>query len=155
MSIYKAPKAELEVEGPVIFSPVKAIVYGLFFSIVLTGVASIVVAITFALLLGADISDETAFESLVTNNTALLITDVLVSFFVLYFAGRATGKRVPGQEIKYGFIVSALSVAIYLSLSIAPDALSLPMWYNIASLAIIFLAINYGAQSLVNNKQKQ
>lgn len=155
MSIYKAPKAELEVDGAAIFSPVKAIVYGLFFSIVLTGIASIVVAITFALMVGADISDEKALESLLANNTALLITDIVVSFFVLYFAGKAAGKRVPGQEVKYGFIVSALSVAIYLSLSIAPDALSLPMWYNIASLAIVFLAINYGAQSLLNNKQKQ
>ena len=147
MDAYKTPAADLNASIK-IFSPVKAIVYGLCISIILASIASIIESIAFGFALGLDFTDESAFESALADSIVFMTFDIAMSALICFFAGKTVGKRVQGQEAKYGAIVSLLTISIYLPLFIISDAFTIwPIWYNFFSFAVVLSAIYFGAKS--------
>ena len=98
MDPYKTPDADLTTEPQRQFKPVKAILYGLMISIIVVAIVSMIEGIGFGIALGVDFNDREAFKSALANSIAFMVTDLIVSTFVFYFAGRVVGKRVPGKE---------------------------------------------------------
>jgi len=148
LDAYKTPTSDLNTDIK-IFSPAKAIIYGLCISVILTSIASMIEGIAFGFVLGVDFSDESAFESALANSMVFMVFDIAMSALILFFAGKSVGKRVQGQEAKYGVIVYLLTFAIYLPLFIISDAFTIwPIWYNFISLIVVLSAIYFGAKSV-------
>ena len=152
MDPYKTPTADLTTETQKPYKPVKAVLYGLSISIIITAIVSMVEGIGFGIALGVNFDDQDAFESALANSTAFMVTDVFVSTIVFYFAGRVVGKYVPGKELKYGIIVTVVTLAVYLPLLIDSDAFSsYPVWYNLLGLVVLLVVIPFGAISAAKN----
>lgn len=149
MDVYKTPEAVLNTSENIVFSPFKAIMFGLCISIILASIVSMIESIAFGIVLGVDFNDQSSFESALANSTVFLVVDIVVSSFILFFAGKSVGRRVPGKEEKYGIIVSLLTLFIYLPLYVVSDAFSVwPIWYNLMSLTVVLSAIYFGAKSI-------
>jgi len=150
MDAYKTPSANLEVNVGLPFQPIKGLLFGLLYAIGLMFLISSMVLLGFVLLLGLDLTDPKLFESDLNNRTSYLITDLIVSFVILFFAGRATGKYTPHKEIKYGVVLALLTCLIYVPLSFFGDEYSdYPIWYNALSVLSVFIAIYFGAKSRI------
>ena len=150
MDAYKTPEADLATSKAPVFKPVKAILYGLSVSIILAFIVGIIESVLFGIVMGVDMADEGAFSSALASSTAFLAGDTILSALVLYFAGKVVAKHVPGKEIKYGMILTILTLAIYLPIFVATDSYSIyPIWYNLIAFVVIVLAIYLGAISRV------
>ena len=150
MSIYKTPEADVELVVEKKLQPFKAIIYGLLVSVVLIVIASGIQGVAFTLI---NFEDVMAFESpedaknYFTGNLSFLIIDIVVSFFILYFAGTRVRKYAQGQEIKYALVLSVLTFLIHLTFFIYKNSISdYPLWYNASLLLIIFIGIFCGAR---------
>ncbi|MGD8885841.1 MAG: hypothetical protein PVF34_09465 [Gammaproteobacteria bacterium] len=154
MDPYKTPDAALETDSDNPHQPVRAVIYGLCISIILVTLASIVEGIGFGIALGVDLSDQAGFKAMLATSTAFMVTDILVSSVLFYWAGRVVGKRVPGKELKYGIIVTLLTLAIFLPLIIDSDTFDhYPLWYNLVSIIVFLVVIPLGAISTVKSKK--
>lgn len=156
MHAYKTPSANLNTPHPVPFKPVKAIVIGMLYTIVLMLFVSSILLVAFIFVLGLNNADPTVYETVIPKSTSYLITDILFSFAILYLAGRMACKHTPNQEIKYGFILSVLTLIIYIPFSYSGDTIShYPLWYILVSLANVFIAIYLGAKSRLSTRLRQ
>ena len=150
MSIYKTPDANVELVAEKEPQPLKAIIYGLLVSVVLIIVAGGIQGLIFTLI---NFEDVMKFESpedaknYFTGNLYFLITDIVVSFAILYFAGTRVKKFASGQETKYALVLSFLTFLIHLTFFIYKNSFSdYPLWYNALLLLIIFIGIFCGAR---------
>jgi len=117
------------------------------YTIILATLASISWSILFAAIKGISVV-AADFESMLSTSPDFMIPDLIFSLIIAYLAGRAVGKRVPAQELKFGFVVALITLAIYIPLFVLADAIqTYPPWYNILSLLVVILAIPYGAKS--------
>ena len=156
MHAYKTPSANLTPPQQIPFKPVKAILIGLLYTIVLMLFVSSVLLVTFIFILDLNNADPTVYETVIPKSVSYLITDILISFVILYLAGRAACKHAPNQEIKYGLILSVLTLLIYVPFSYSGDTISnYPLWYILISLANVFIAIYFGAKSRRSIRSRQ
>ena len=147
MDAYKTPASDLEEGQQRAIKPVKAIVYGLLISIVLTSIASMLEGIIFGIALGVNLQDEAQFTSVLANNLGFLLFDLIMTFALLYYAGTRARKYAPSKEVFYGVVLAVITFAIYLLIFVLSDSFSLyPLWYNLLSLIVVFTAILYGAK---------
>ena len=150
MNEYKTPESDLIVDENRIYSPIKAVVYGLCVSIILVNIVSLIEVIIFGAITGLDFSDENTVEAALSNSSIFMVSDIVVSALVLFFAGIVIGKHVPGKESKFGIIVSIITVVIYFPLFFVSDAFVIwPFWYNFFGMLAVS-AIYFGAKSKSN-----
>ncbi|MBL4890210.1 MAG: hypothetical protein JKX97_09355 [Candidatus Lindowbacteria bacterium] len=117
--------------------PVKSVVYGLLISIVLSTLVSFLVALVYGALSGADTSNESSSLSVLSENISYLVTDLILSALVFYYAGSVAGKLAPGKENIFGIILAALTTSFYVLLFAWSDSFWMyPIWYG----AIAFLS---------------
>jgi hypothetical protein len=147
---YRTPTADVRVESPKEYKPLVGLLIGLFFTIIIMSITSGGVGFIFGTTLGADFSGQNWNKLLAASNSYLL-TDIVVSAIVCFYAGRAIGKRTPGKEIKFGFLLASINIAIYLPMYIYSDAFTTyPSWYNTLTFVINFLFIALGAKRAAN-----
>lgn len=150
MEAYKTPSADLRTEDLRKHKPIKGLLIGLCLTIILATLASTINTIIFGILLGANLSGNDLGTAL-ASNIAFLLTDLIISAAIVFYAGRSTGKRTPGKEIKFGTILASITFLIYLPIFIYSNAFTTyPAWHNILSLFLIFTLIPYGAKSVAN-----
>lgn len=90
-------------------------------------------------------------ESEIANNSLFMLSDTILGSIVLFFGGRAAGKRTPGKELKFGVILAIITVIVYLIFMIATESFkTYPLIYNLATFVIAAIAIPYGAKSSSN-----
>jgi hypothetical protein len=117
-------------------------------SVILAGLASMIEGIIFGVVMGVNLMDQTDFETTLVNSTGFLLTDVLMSALIFFWAGRVVGKRVPGKELVFGIVVTVLTLAIFIPLSTDVFASQLyPVWYKGISVVVFLAAIPLGAIS--------
>lgn len=98
--------------------------------------------------MGVNLMDQTDFESTLVNSSGFLLTDLLMSALIFYWAGRVVGKRVPGKELIFGAVVTVLTLAIFIPLSIDVFSSPLyPVWYKAMSAVVFLAAIPLGSLS--------
>ena len=147
MDIYKTPESELDIETTAKFRPVKAIVFGLLVSVVLLMFIGIIEGFVAAFLLGFNLEDMKNINTILSNNTAYLIADLLITSVILFYAGRVVRKYAPRKEMMFAVIVTILTSAIYIPLGISANSYSIdPVWYSIVSTILLFGAIIIGAR---------
>jgi hypothetical protein len=152
MNIYKAPDSNNQSPQTRQLKPINAICYGLLISVVFTMFVSIVEGIIFGVIVAVTQGAEKLSADFIAKNSLFLAIDLIVTFACLFYAGKITGKYAAEQELKFGLIVALITSAIYLLIYSTMDITSAyPIWYNLASFLIIFVAILLGARSM---KQK-
>lgn len=148
MDPYQTPDANLATTEQRPFQPVKAVLLGLCVSVIVAGLASMIEGVIFGVVMGANLMDQTNFETILVNSTGYLLTDVLMSALIFFWAGRVVGKRVPGKELIFGIVVTVLTLAIFTPLSIGVFTSQLyPIWYKGVSIVVVVGAIPLGAIS--------
>ena len=148
MDAYKPPEAELFDESNRPFKPIKGILIGLAYTVIFTTLVSIAWSILFAVMAGIDFA-AADFESMLSRSPGFMVPDLILSSIVVYLGGRAVGKRVPTKELKFGFIVALITIAILIPVFVMAEAIqAYPVWYNILSFLIMIVAIPYGAKSI-------
>jgi len=146
MDAYKTPDSNLETNETLHFKPIKAVLFGLLIAIVLGLIVSTITALTIAVFEGIDLSNQDELEKYLASNYYYLLIDILITFFVLYWAGTVVKKYVPGKEKLYAMIVTALTVIIIaLMLFMYGSYEMYPIWYNFTSILSIPIAIYWGA----------
>lgn len=149
MEAYKAPDSDLTTNHKRPFKPVKAILYGLSISIILTTIVSVIALVIFGFVSGVDFTNEDTFNLLYTNNLFMFI-DVILTVWVLYFSGTVVGKYTPGKEVVFAIIVSVLTLIIFAALFLMTESFSTyPIWYNLSSFVVIPVGIYFGAKSKI------
>ena len=150
MDAYKTPESNLELGLEKPFKPIIALTYGLLVSLGLSFVASNIEMIVF-LLLNRDsapsLSNESEIKLFLAKNVVFLLLDILTSVAILYYAGTRVRKFACGQEIKYGFILSAITFSVLFAVYLFDKAYSIyPHWYSFTLFASTFLAVFLGAK---------
>lgn len=147
MEAYKPPESNVDIKTGRPFKPVMAILLGLLVSVVLATIVSTIEVFVAAMIAGISLLDDKALLALTEKNTTFQLVDTIISLLVFYFAGRIVRKYTPHKEILYGSILSVITFAILLYMTIATNAFSTsPTWYNIASFIAIFAGIFLGAK---------
>lgn len=147
MDAYRTPASGLHTENQRVSKPISGILIGLCFTILLTTLTSSIMAVVFAASLDAGVTIEN-LNSEIAKNSIYLLADLAVSSIVIFFAGRAIGKRTPGKEIHYGIILSVITLLIYLPMFWYTNALiTYPIWYNLLVLFSLFLILPLGAKT--------
>lgn len=147
MDAYETPSAEFTDDNNRPFKPVKGIFVGLAYTIVLATIVSVVLLLALGTVLGFDLTSP-ALEIDMANSPIYLISDLIVTAIILFLGGRATGKRTPGSELKFGLILAAITIVIYLLLMISTDSFdTYPIFYTLATFAITAAVIPYGSIS--------
>jgi type III secretory pathway component EscS len=152
MDIYKAPDSNNQTPQTRQLKPINAICYGLLISVALTTIVSIVEGIIFGIIVAITQGAEKLSADFIAENSLFLAIDLIVTFVCLFYAGKITGKYASGQELKFGLIVALITSAFYILIYSTMDiTAAYPIWYNLASFVIIFVAILLGAKTM---KQK-
>lgn len=147
MDVYKSPDSDVDMNSGNKFKPVKAILLGLLISVILVMIVSVIESIVFAIALGADLTNESSLNEVLTNSKLFLVTDLVLTALILFFAGVVVRKYTPNKEVLFGLILSSLTLAIYLPLALSSNTFSdYPLWYNILTLIIIYAAVFMGAK---------
>ena len=150
MDAYQAPNSDLTTDNKKPFKPVKAVLYGLSISLFLTTVVSTIVFVSLGIINGVDMSNEDALNTLFASNPLFMFVDVVLTGWILYFAGSVVGKHTRGKEIKYAIIVSVLLLIIITPILFLTESFSTyPIWYNLSSFIIIPVGIYFGAKSKI------
>jgi len=143
MDVYKTPNSELIDDNNRPYKPVKGILVGLSYTIVLAMIASVVLIFVF----GFDLTSPN-LESEMANSGFFMLSDTIIGAIVLFFGGRAVGKRTPGKELKFGVILAIITTVIYLIVMIPAESFkTYPLIYNLATFVITAIAIPYGSKS--------
>ncbi len=147
MDVYKTPGSELIEENNRPYKPVKGILVGLSYTILLATIISMIWLFAFGALLGFDLTSPN-LETEMANSTLYMISDTIVSTIILFLGGRAIGKRTPGKELKFGVILAVITAIIYLILMIATESLkTFPLIYILITFVITAIAVPYGSKS--------
>jgi hypothetical protein len=147
MDAYKTPQADVDVVVGRAYQPVKALVLGLLVSVVLALVVSIIETIAVAIAFGLDLTKESELMALVSRNITFMLFDLLVTALIMFFAGSVVGRYTPGKEVKFGLILSVLTLAVFVPMSLISNSYAqYPLWYHAVSVASIFIAIYLGAR---------
>ncbi|MBK8188401.1 MAG: hypothetical protein IPK77_14740 [Cellvibrio sp.] len=156
MDIYKTPDANTQKPQRQL-KPINAIAYGLLVSIVLTLIVSFVEGIVFGIIIAITQGVEYITEDFMARNAVFLFIDLLVTSACLFYAGKITGRYAPQQELKFGLIVAGITLVIYWLIYsfLGSDKVNYPIWYEIASFAVIFIAILLGAKSVKSAENQQ
>ena len=143
MDIYKTPGSELIDDRNRPYKPVRGIFVGLSYTIVLTMIASMILLFVF----GFDLASP-SLESEIADSSFFMFSDTIISALVMFFAGRAVGKRTPGKELKFGVILAVITAVIYLIFMISTESFkTYPLIYNLATFVVTAIAIPYGSKS--------
>ena len=144
MDVYKTPNSELIDDYNRPYKPVRAILVGLSYSIVLAMIASMILLFVF----GFDLTSPN-LDSEIANSNFFMLSDTIIAAIVLFFGGRAVGKRTPGKELKFGVILAIITAVIYLMAMISTESYKIsPLIYTLASFVIPVIAIPYGSKSV-------
>ena len=147
MDVYETPKSDLIDDNNRPFKPIKGILIGLFYTIVLAMIVSILWLLAVGAILGFDLNSPN-LESEMAGSLIYMTSDSIISAIILFFGGRAVGKRTPGKEMKYGIILTAMTIVIYLLLVIATESYKTsPIIYVLATFIITAIAVPYGSKS--------
>ena len=143
MDVYKTPGSELIDDHNRSYKPVRGILVGLSYTLVLAMIASMILTFVF----GFNLTSPN-LESEIANSSFFMITDTITGAIVLFYGGRAVGKRTPGKELKFGAILAIITAVIYLILMISTDSfITYPLIYNLATFVVTAIAIPYGSKS--------
>lgn len=146
MDAYKPPDSKLIRSGDIEIKPLKAILIGLIFTVILAIMLSSVIMVITALSLGIPITNE-GLEKQLAQAPLFLLLDVVVSLLFLYLSGFVAAKYVPTQETKYGLILGIITIILYIAFFMQADAFEqYPQWYILISLSGIMPAIYLGAK---------
>ncbi len=127
--------------------PVKGILVGLGYTILLATIIGMIWLFAFGTILGFDLTSPN-LESEMAGSTLYMISDTIVSAIVLFLGGRAAGKRTPGKELRFGVILASITAIIYLILIIATGSLeTFPLIYVLMAFVVTAIAVPYGAKS--------
>ncbi len=147
MDVYKTPGSKLIDENNRPYRPVKGVLVGLGYTILLTTIVGMIWLFAFGAISGFDLASPN-LESEMAGSTLYMISDTIVSAIVLFFGGRAVGKRTPGKEFRFGVILAIITAIIYLLLMVATESLeTFPLIYILITFVITAIAIPYGARS--------
>ncbi len=147
MDVYKTPDSELIDGNNRPYKPVKGVLVGLGYTVILATIISMILLFALAAILGFDLTSPN-LETEMANSAIYMISDTIVSTIVLFFGGRATGKRVPGKELKFGLILSTITIIIYLLLMIATESFkTFPLIYILSTFVITAIVVPYGSKS--------
>jgi len=153
MEAYKAPKSDLTTNEKMPSKPVKAILFGLSVSIILTMIVSVIIGIGFGFLAGINFENENEFETMLTTNPAYMILDIIITASILYLAGTVVRKYAPEKELIFGTILTVLTLLIIAYMFYAFGSFTTyPLWYSVATLLIIPVSILYGSRPVQTNK---
>ena len=143
MDVYKTPNSELIDDNNRPYKPVKGILVGLGYTIVLATIASMVLLLVF----GFDLASSN-LESVLANSSLFMLSDTILGAIVLFFGGRAIGKSTPGKELKFGVILATITAIIHLIVMIPAESFrTYPLIYNLAIFVMTAIAIPYGSKS--------
>lgn len=130
-----------------VYSPPKAIAYGLLISVVLASLVSMLGSIVFAILAEPELGSESRSVAALSDSIVFLIVNVSLYTLIMYYAGSVVKRYAASREVGFGAIVSALTVTIYIFLFMASNTFSeFPVWYNISVFLTIVVALNFGAR---------
>ena len=147
MDAYKTPESELINDNNRPYKPIKGVLIGLIYTIVLATIISMIWLFAFGAILGFDLTSPN-LESEMANSTPYMISDAIVSAILLFLGGRAVGKRTPGKELKFGVILAIITAIIYLILMIATESLkTFPLIYILMTFVITAIVVPYGSKS--------
>ena len=107
MEVNKTSQSKLSTVDVREFKPVKGILIGLVITVWVVYIVTIIELIVFRLISSIVLSASDV-ELQLENNWLFLIMDLLICTVIVFFAGRSVGKRTPGKEIKYGFILTVM-----------------------------------------------
>ena len=148
--IFSSPVSTEEKSKEDKYSPVKAIVYGLLVSVVLTSLVSMIESIIFAVLTEVELGSESKSADALANSITFLSINVVLYSLIMYYAGTVVKKYALSKEAIFGAIVSLITFIIYILLFIGSNSFTeFPVWYNVAVFLAIVVALNYGAKSKV------
>ncbi len=146
MDAYKTPASKLIDNTNRPFEPVKGVLVGLIYTVIITTITSIAWLVAVGSILGFDLASPD-LESEMAQSPIYLISDMIVGAVILYFGGRAVGTRTPGKEIKYGAVLATITVFVYMALMIATESLdTYPLVYTLATIVITIAVIPYGSK---------
>lgn len=147
MNQYEAPIANVE-STELEFKPVRGVIYSMLIAIVGVSIFSLVGSIVAVLLSGVSFVDEAAVDAALSQNALFMVVDAIGSMVLLVLAGRVLAKYVPGKEMLFSVIVTALVLCVYGSTFVFVDEAfsSFPIWYNVASVLSLFVGIPIGAR---------
>jgi len=155
VDFYQPPKSDVKVPTTLVFKPVKGIVLGILIGVGVLLLASYIeIVISVTLLSIGNLSqsgDADPYQALASlaKNRVFLITDIVLSGLILFWAGRVQATYAPGKEIKFGLLLAVIVFCVLTVLSLAqPENLdTYPQWYTIVSMSLPFPAIQFGAYS--------
>ncbi len=136
MDVYKAPESDVSMETKRPFRPIRGLFFGL--------VVFIVLAMFFARVV------QPFFLSLGINiDKFYLAVEFPFSMLSIFLASRTVVKRAPGKEIVYGLAFAVILVLFFSCLLIVYGGFSvLPLWYSVAFIPSLLLAVLLGAKSV-------
>lgn len=147
MDVYKTPVAELIDDNNRPYKPVKGILIGLSYTLILASIVSMTWLVACAFVLGFDLTSPT-IETELAGNRFYMLSDTLVSALVLFFGGRAIGKQTPGKELKFGFILAFITIVLFLLLMLVTDSFKIyPLYYILLTLVTTAVVIPYGSKT--------
>ncbi|HED32690.1 MAG TPA: hypothetical protein ENJ08_00540 [Gammaproteobacteria bacterium] len=150
MDAYKTPDSNVNTTYQRPFKPVKAVLLGLFVSVILLIIVSMIFAVLFGIGIGVGFDNVDDFEKLIVTNVPFLLIDFLLSAATCYFSGIVVGKNAPGKEYKYAIIVALITSVIFLVINITGETGDLyPLWLEILNYLIVPVAIVVGARSTI------
>ncbi len=150
MDPYKTPQSDLIDKNTRPYRPIRGILAGLGYTILLAMLVGLLWAVAIGLVLGFDFMSPD-IESMYSQNFTYLAGDMALTAAMLFLGGRAVGWRSPGKELQFGFVLTAVTIAIYLLGMISFDAfITYPLIYNLGVLGLVVLVIPIGARSQVN-----
>lgn len=139
-----------EIEEPIMAAaeirPVKTILIGLVMAVFVVGTISLILAMVFGALTGADLTTEKLMLDLAGNNL-YLVSDLFLTFIALLMCGYVAVKHVPSEEIKYGLILGVITFVLYgVMLAFTESISAYPTWYLALSILIVIPAVLFGAK---------
>ncbi len=150
MDPYRTPQSDLIDKSSRPYKPVKGVLAGLGYTILLATLVGLLWAVVIGLILGFDLTSPD-IESVYSQSFIYLAGDMVLTAAMLFLGGRAVGWRSPGKELRFGFVLTAITAAIYLLGMFSFDAFTAyPLFYNLGILALVVFVIPIGARSQLN-----
>jgi peptidoglycan/LPS O-acetylase OafA/YrhL len=147
MDAYRTPDSELIDGNNRPYKPLRGLLAGLGYTLLLATVISVIWLLLFGLMLGFDLTSP-GLEKELAGSPLYMASDLITGAIVLFFGGRAVGTRTPGKELMFGFILAAITIIIYLILMLATESFkTFPLIYNLTTLFMTAVVVPYGSKS--------
>lgn len=134
----------------VIFSPLMATIYGLLITLVLRTIISVIAGTIIAETSGVDFDDANAINAILAASLTFLITDLILTAVLMYWAGRVVRRYSEPSQLKIGWLVTVVTVAVYFMINYTSGVFTTyPFWYNVCLLVVVVAGIFAGCKKPV------